>query len=218
MLERNALADLWKHTLSQIPSTYGRLVYLASLREANSGVYRHHGLSAAFGREESLSALRKSHEDTFREWLSLPMSAKSADLITHFRNVEENPRQVLTYLARATPYLSQIPDSASPAQRRQFKMEMETLLELIKNDSAASGFRAQRDPRDLTDHLNLWDKRRILRRDWMPDAVARSAFHRAWSTIRKRIPHGAPESRSGGHAQLTIQAGDAGFGVVNHYQ
>jgi len=140
MFERNALADLWKHTLSQIPSIYGRLVYLASLRDANSGIYRHHGLSAAFGREESVSALRKSHEDTFLEWLGLAMSAKSADLITHFQNLEENPRQVLTYLSRATPYLSQVPDAASPAQRRQFKMEMEILLELIKNDSGGELF------------------------------------------------------------------------------
>ena len=140
MLERNALADLWKHTLSQIPSIYGRLVYLASLRDANSGIYRHHGLSASFGREESVGAMRKSHEDTFREWLRLPMSAKSADLMTHFQNLEENPRQVVTYLARATPYLSQVPDAASPAQRRQFKMEMEILLELIKNDSGAELF------------------------------------------------------------------------------
>jgi hypothetical protein len=115
-------------------------VYLASLRDANSGVYRHHGLSAAFGREESVSALRKSHEDTFLEWLNLALSAKSADLITHFQNLEENPRQVVAYLARATPYLSQVPDSASPAQRRQFKMEMETLLELIKNDSGGALF------------------------------------------------------------------------------
>ncbi len=135
MLERNALADLWKHTLSQIPSTYGRLVYLASLRDANSGIYRHHGLSAAFGREESLSAMRKSHEDNFREWLNLPLPSKSADLVVYFQNVYENPRQVVTYLARAMPYLGQVPDSASPAQRRQFKMEMEILLELIKNDS-----------------------------------------------------------------------------------
>ena len=140
MLERNALADLWKHTLSQIPSVYGRLVYLASLRDANSGIYRHHGLSAAFGREESLSALRKSHEDTFREWLRLPLSDKSADLITYFQNVDENPRQVVTYLARATPYLTQVPDAASRAQRRQFKMEMEILLELLKNDSGGERF------------------------------------------------------------------------------
>ena len=140
MLERNALADLWKHTLSQIPSIYGRVVYLASLRDANSGIYRHHGLSAAFGREESLSALRKSHEDTFREWLNLPLPDKSADLVTYFQSLDENPRQVVTYLARAEPYLGQVPDSASRAQRRQFKMEMEILLELIKNDSGGERF------------------------------------------------------------------------------
>jgi len=140
MLERNALADLWKHTLSQIPSIYGRLVYLASLRDPNSGIYRHHGLSAAFGREESLSAMRKSHEDSFQEWLTLPLPSKSEDLVAYFQNVDENPRQVIAYLARATPYLSQAPDSASPAQRRQFKMEMEILLELIKNDSGGERF------------------------------------------------------------------------------
>lgn len=140
MLERNALADLWKHTLSQIPSTYGRLAYLASLRDANSGIYRHHGLSAAFGREESLSALRKSHEDTFQEWLNFRLPYKCADLVTYFQNVDENPRQVVRYLARATPYLSQVPDSASPAQRRQFKMEMEIMLELIRNDSGGERF------------------------------------------------------------------------------
>lgn len=140
MLERNALADLWKHTLSQIPSIYGRLVYLASLRDANSGIYRHHGLSSSFGREESLSALRQSHEDTFREWLNLPLPDKSADLVAYFQNVDEDPRQVVTYLARATPYLSQLPDSASRAQRRQFKMEMEILLELLKNVSGGERF------------------------------------------------------------------------------
>jgi hypothetical protein len=140
MLERNALADLWKHTLSQIPSTYGRLVYLASLRDANSGTYRHHGLSAAFGREESLSAMRKSHEDTFQEWLGMPLSAKSADLINHFQSLEENPRQVVAHLTRGTPYLSQAPDSASPAQRRQFRTEIEILLELAKNGSGGVRF------------------------------------------------------------------------------
>jgi len=53
VLERSAAADLWKHTLSRIPTAYGRLMYLGSLRDPNSGIYRHHGLSAAFGREES---------------------------------------------------------------------------------------------------------------------------------------------------------------------
>ena len=105
MLERDALADLWKHTLSQIPSVYGRLVYLASLRDPNSGAYRHHGLSAAFGREQSTYALRKSHEQTFLEWLTMPLTAKNADFRAYFQSVssEESPQAVVTYLARGAP-------------------------------------------------------------------------------------------------------------------
>ena len=140
MLERNALVDLWKHTLSQIPSIYGRLVYLASLRDPNSGSYRHYGLSATFGREQSINALRRSHEDTFLEWLQLPMAAKAADLTAYFHDLEESQTTVLAYLDRAAPYLSLAPDASSRAQRRQFQMEMETLLELFRNDFAGARF------------------------------------------------------------------------------
>jgi hypothetical protein len=136
-LERDALADLWKHTLSQIPSVYGRLAYLASLRDPNSGAYRHHGLSAAFGREQSTYALRTSHEQTFLDWLNLSLPAKNADFRAYFQRVslDESPQAVIRYLARCARYITQAPDSASPAQRRQFHMEMEILLELLKNDS-----------------------------------------------------------------------------------
>jgi hypothetical protein len=137
MLERDALADLWKHTLSQIPTTYGRLVYLASLRDPNSGAYRHHGLSAAFGREQSTYALRKSHEETFLDWLTMALAAKNADFRAYLQSasVEESPQAVVTYLARGARYASQAPDAAGPAQREQFKLEVEILLELVKNDS-----------------------------------------------------------------------------------
>src|SRR5579864_1000643 len=118
-LERDALADLWKHTLSQIPTIYGRLVYLASLRDPNSGAYRHHGLSAAFGREQSAYALRKSHERTFLEWLTMPLASKNADFRTYLQSAstEESPQAVVTYMARGAHYVSQAPDAAGPAQR-----------------------------------------------------------------------------------------------------
>ena len=61
MLERTATADLFKNTLSRIPTVFGRLAYLASLRGPDSGVYGHHGLTLMFGREESKRALARSH-------------------------------------------------------------------------------------------------------------------------------------------------------------
>src|SRR5450631_2650711 len=91
VLERSAVSDLWRHTLSHIPTTFGRLVYLASLRDPNSGVYRHHGLSSVFGRDESIKALRESHEQTFLEWIGLTMEEKHCDLRQYLIAIEEPP-------------------------------------------------------------------------------------------------------------------------------
>jgi hypothetical protein len=68
-LERGPASDLWRNTLSQIPSVFARLIYLSSLRGPNSGVYEHHGLSLVFGPRLANEALRRSHVEVFREWL-----------------------------------------------------------------------------------------------------------------------------------------------------
>jgi len=131
LLDRSAAADLFKHTLSQIPTLYGRLTYLASLRDPNSGIYRHYGLSAAFGREQSIRAFQVSHTKTFREWLKLPLSQKSSDLAAYFETLEE-PRSVIArHLLRSKGFLTCVPDSASKAERTHFSAELELLLDLI---------------------------------------------------------------------------------------
>ena len=86
VLDRDPVADLWRHTLNKIPTTYGRLTYLADLRDPRTGVYQHHGLAATFGREEAKRALAESHLQVFSEWLALPLlktagSTKAGDEI-----------------------------------------------------------------------------------------------------------------------------------------
>lgn len=136
-LERTALADLWKHTLSQIPTVYGRLVYLASLRDSNSGAYRHHGLSAAFGREESGKALKQSHEGTFSEWLKLPLAEKSRDLGTYLQGLDDPQGIVVGHWLRSEQYRAQIPDSARPMESEFFYRDLEALLQVLRNAADA---------------------------------------------------------------------------------
>jgi hypothetical protein len=136
-LERNALADLWKHTLSGIPSTFGRLMCLAGLRDPHSGHYRHYGLSSAFGREESALALRQSHEQVFKDWLDLSLAEKSADLAQHLAALEDSPNTVASHWLRGKYYETLLPDRATGAQRAHFRKEVEMLLELIRNVAAA---------------------------------------------------------------------------------
>jgi len=137
-LERNALADLWKHTLSGIPSTYGKLMCLAGLRDANSGQYRHYGLSTAFGREESALALRHSHEQVFKEWMNLPLRGKSGDLRQYLADLDDSAEVVAANWLRSRYYETVTPDKTTRAQRAQFRQEMETLLELIRNETAGA--------------------------------------------------------------------------------
>ena len=134
-LERSALADLWKHTLSRIPSLSGRLVYLATLRDVNSGTYRHHGLTTAFGREESVRALRQSHQEAFETWLNLSLAEKNADLREYLMALDSPQEEVVEHWLHSGVHRSYVPASAMEAETELFCRDLETLLELLKNDA-----------------------------------------------------------------------------------
>ncbi len=97
LLDRTPGADLFRHTLARIPSHFGRLMYLSSLRDPNSGAYRHYGLQAAFGREQSSVALQTSHTRTFRDWLKLELSEKHADLLAYLESLDDPNGLVVKY-------------------------------------------------------------------------------------------------------------------------
>ena len=142
MLERSAAADLTKNTLSRIPTCFGRLVYLASLRDPNSGIYRHHGLAAIFGREDSRKALFQAHESTFQEWLDLPLEDKCEDLSEYLHGLEDPEAVVLEHWTSVRPYRSYIPASARESERELFFAEFEALLETFRCSGDAGASRA----------------------------------------------------------------------------
>lgn len=137
-LERSASADLWKQTLSRIPTAYGRLAYLVSLRDPNSGIYRHHGLAAVFGRDESARALRESHEQAFLEWLQLDLASKTADLRKYVDALEEDHALVLKYLASTARNELQLPECARQGDRLLFHRDFETAVALLTSGFGAS--------------------------------------------------------------------------------
>jgi len=136
-LTRDAVADLWKHTLSRIPTVFGQISYLASLRDSNSGIYKHHGLAAAFGRDESIRALRESHEGTFQHWLRMPLAERTEDLRAYLQSLEEAETVVAGYWLTSSHAALQVPSSAHPMERELFRQDVETLLKIIRNESAA---------------------------------------------------------------------------------
>jgi hypothetical protein len=138
-IERTAVADLWRNTLSQIPSVFGRLVYLSSLRNTVTGKYEHHGLALVFGEDEARRALRKSHTGTFAEWLSFNLERQKTDLDLYLSTVAaERPAILKNWLSVAT-YRTFIPGSAKTMEKRLYYADIEALIALLKNVHGAAG-------------------------------------------------------------------------------
>ena len=137
-LDRSPASDLWRNTLSQIPSVFGRLVYLSSLRNSNSGRYEHHGLALVFGEDDANRALKKSHSQAFREWLTFNLEQQKADLDLYLSGLEEDKRTVLGHWRKLAPYRNLLPTTLRTVERRLFIGDLKALLEVMSNEHAAA--------------------------------------------------------------------------------
>jgi hypothetical protein len=137
-LESSAAADLWRNTLQQVPSVFGRLVYLASLRDAVTGKYEHHGLALRFGAAESAKALRRSHAQTFHEWLGFNLEQQKADLDLYLSAALDQKRAVVANWVAEKAFRNYVPNSVKTVERRLYMADMEALIALLKNDLGVS--------------------------------------------------------------------------------
>ena len=135
-LERSPGSDLWRNTLSQIPSVFGRLVYLSALRDQNTGRYEHHGLALVFGADEAGRALRRSHVQAFNDWLNFDIEQQKADLDLYLSALFEDKSTVLVTWTQLTPYRNLLPNSTKPVERRLYLADFRAILELLKNEYA----------------------------------------------------------------------------------
>ena len=142
MLERSAIDDLWRITLSQIPSEVGKLAYLASLRHPNTGRYHHAGLEQRCGSILTHEAIRTSHERVFRQWLLWPLIEQREDCEFYWTGLLERREIVLEAWRTGQPYLNWSPASASAAERLNFAVHIGAALLWIKSLSAVSAIRA----------------------------------------------------------------------------
>lgn len=137
VLDKSASDDLSRHTLSRIPTLYGKLAYLASLRDSSVGGYRHHGLAAVFGREDATNALREGHEKIFAEWLNTPLPDKYEDLTMYLASLDEPISYTVREWLRTKAYRACIPASASRAEKELFLLDLEALLFALNFEGAA---------------------------------------------------------------------------------
>ena len=132
--EQEAVDDLWERTLAHIPSSYGKLVYLASLRNPDTGRYEHFGLAQHPNNADTNRTLRRSHETIFQNWVSCSLEQKKTDLDLYISTIEQVDRaELLDAWLRLTPYKNLVPAAIQGPERQKHISDFEAILGLLKN-------------------------------------------------------------------------------------
>src|SRR5258708_3521662 len=133
MAVRGPAVELWRKTLSQIPTVFGRLVYLASLRDEATGRYVHDALTRLQGYEEADRTLCHSHHQIFSQWIASSLSDQKRDLDQYVMEIGGRVQSLWSHQ-------NLIPPKAHDVERQLYLSDFETLLDLIQtgHDAASS--------------------------------------------------------------------------------
>ncbi len=133
---QNVVQDVSSGTLAGFHTEYGKLVYLASLRDLASGRYVHAGLEAIYGRSDTHEGLWHTHKEICMRVLDMPLARQEADLALCFQGFEGDLEEVIAHWRELEFYIALLPLGLPPYLRRLFSSNVETVLSVIQADAA----------------------------------------------------------------------------------
>jgi hypothetical protein len=110
----NAVEDLHRRTLSNMPRQLDRLIYLASTRDYNTGTYYHEGLASRFSEEVACEALAGCHGEAFRELISSDLRDLVQQLDEYRDSTHTSPGEFIALWRSLEPYRVTIPVGTDP--------------------------------------------------------------------------------------------------------
>jgi hypothetical protein len=129
---RGVTQEIWARTLARIPTTIGRLVYLASLRDETTGLYRDPELDGHCSEAEADLVLRVLHEEAFQTWLSFSLQDQNEDLEQYLQSLAGQTSPDLETWLTLPPYMTLIPASAEISERELYELDLKIFLQLRK--------------------------------------------------------------------------------------
>jgi hypothetical protein len=132
--------ELWRQTLSQIPTVFGRLVYLASLRDEATGRYVHDALTRLQGSDEANRTLCHSHQQVFSQWIA-------SSLFDQKRDLDQYAMEIGGRIQSLWNLRDVVPPMARDVERQLYLADFETLLGLLQFDHDAASSNPGASPR-----------------------------------------------------------------------
>jgi hypothetical protein len=147
-----AARDLRLRTLSQIPRVLDQLIYLASLRDYNTGVYYHDGLGSRFSEEAACEALADCHREAFRQMLSCSLEEIVNELQAYMQTTSSGPVEFLAAWKGLKPYRVAVPAETDPLAAEFLFSNLKVALAILESrlrTSPAPGQAAWQPPQPV---------------------------------------------------------------------
>lgn len=134
-----SLIDFVSHSvLGNLPNDLTRMVYLASLRDCNSGMYLHPELSHQRGVQAADEALRTCHEQVFRRLLGTRLSEYVTQLQEYIRYTRGEIFTVLKTWRSLQAYRATVPMSAVATSVDLYFLNIAIALEVVSKQAQES--------------------------------------------------------------------------------
>jgi hypothetical protein len=118
--------------LERFPNDLTRMLFLASLRDCNSGRYLHPQLSQQMGTEAADTVLCACHDDIFRRLVATPMSDYVVQLEEYIRYARADKDIILKAWQSLQAYRSTMPLLAVPIYGELFCLNVEFALTVLQ--------------------------------------------------------------------------------------
>jgi hypothetical protein len=127
-----AYEDLLRRSLSKISGDLGRLIYLASTRDYNTGTYHHEGLAARFCSEAAGKALETAHRHVFQRLSVCPLRQLVKELESYVHSAPQSREEVLHVWQKLEPYRVAIPVNANAVAARLFVSNVRLAVAILR--------------------------------------------------------------------------------------
>ncbi len=129
---QHAADDLRRRTLAGIERPLDRLIYLASTRDYNTGIYHHDGLAARYTPAVACEALADCHREVFRELLACSVQDLVRQIEGYMRSAGISTGDFLTSWKRLEPYRVAVPIQTEPLSGDFLFCNLKTALAILE--------------------------------------------------------------------------------------
>jgi hypothetical protein len=128
---QEAYEDLLRRSLAKISCDLGRLIYLASMRDYNTGSYRHDGLEARFSPAVAREALELAHREIFHQVAALKLHDLVKQMAMYLESCHEEEANVLRAWRRLEPYRILVPLNVNSTMATLFISNIKLALVIL---------------------------------------------------------------------------------------